>query len=618
MMRTEYYPGAVVVLGIFLRRFCSRYVDVSGAIVQTIIDGLTSSYPLKIPLCFAVSTNAGLFREMPEILREMLIPALIGVLRTQSKSLVHWVCRALWSLLLEGRIDCFPPLSALLEAVMIVPARAARYLFSFFGDYLGQVPDAAAALRDFVSSVMNDPNSSDELLSEAVGMAKSLLKRGGCDHFSQNAIEASKRLLRSDCTEAYDVALGFIGSCIRRGFAVPLGDVRLRVIAIVTGEIAVVQKVRIAFAYFLAKIPQIEFPCNVVHVFFAEPDGSEARIMALMILRKIWQSLDKEHLRALANEVFSAVKASTSPDFVNEVFGFAHDLLGRSPYPEKELGDLARAAVQGRLRVFGNAPPYTATMGKEGMCGFLKAYVEKVTHKARKIVAAVIHWIIRASDEMVVPLLQIIVIGYNAHVLDSNLAGITFRHLLDVARDDGLGNREVHQIIAFADTIRHKYTLSGNELFVCLEEIWHGRSDDKKFVKSIIPVFLKLMADGSAAPESSETFEEIVDIVYSEEYHLDYPCLMGYFVVMADREMRVQGFPKAAILLFLRFLTKTTVALEGLHFKMKLLVNMHRCLKHLSRRQRVIMRSVEQSYSSNSVLASRLSRLLSSSKLPQF
>jgi hypothetical protein len=92
-----------------------------------------------------------------------------------------------------------------------------------------------------------------------------LLKKGKVEELFEAGVDAA------DAPESFDVALGFIAACIKRGVQVPLAPLSDRLIAIALGEIEVIPKVRVAFGYYLAKISDIKFPLNAVHVLLAQP-----------------------------------------------------------------------------------------------------------------------------------------------------------------------------------------------------------------------------------------------------------------------------------------------------------------------------------------------------------
>jgi hypothetical protein len=248
----------------------------------------------------------------------------------------------------------------------------------------------------------------------------------------------------------------------------------------------------------------------------------------------------------------------------------------------------------------------------------LKGYVARFAPKARWIVTAVVRWLGRAPVDAVVVVLEIVIVGFNARLLDAASGAIAFRDLMEILRDERLSSADLRHSLGFLAALRQRFELDRGELLQCLADIWRARSREGKIAKFITPLFLSLVAEGGALPASSDVFSDIAELIAAQEYHFDFPHLLELFVLMLDREIQVPGFPKEAAVIFALFLTKPRNALQAIGVEPRLLKEMHRCFKQIARRQKVVMRALEQAYAANPEMAARLQQVLTAPKVPAF
>jgi hypothetical protein len=220
---------------------------------------------------------------------------------------------------------------------------------------------------------------------------------------------------------------------------------------------------------------------------------------------------------------------------------------------------------------------------------------------------------------MLLPFMDVVIARFNGQVLSPTLAEMVFRDLIDCAADEELSLSDIRRVVKFTFSLRKTFNLDGNALLHCLEEIWEEKFEDHKIAKFILPLFLELIASGVATPgESCEAFDSVAEQVIAEEYKLNYPHILSYYVRICDRQIQVADVIRNTALVFARFLTKPRDILLTMGFDVKMLDEMHRCIKMIAKHNKSIMQVIQLSYAGHPKLGLRFTQLMSSSKPPPF
>jgi len=239
------------------------------------------------------------------------------------------------------------------------------------------VPESIGVLQRFVLRMLRAPDRETYKLAEAIGAMKIIWKQSEFDEVAGLGLQAAKELLMSECSETFDIAMGFIARYAKRVRRIDLSDVKARILAIANGEVPVAPKIRAEFVYHLAKVPKIEFPFNVIHFFLGTEENPNFQATAVTIVQKLLLRIEPDHLVALLSVILLSLKRSSDVAFVNACYSLALGVLELKSCPAQEMAELARLTMEGRLTIFNRTMPYGFDSIEIEYTSFLKAFVER-------------------------------------------------------------------------------------------------------------------------------------------------------------------------------------------------------------------------------------------------
>jgi hypothetical protein len=610
---TEFYPGAIFSLSIFLDRFLNMYEENETGIIQVFTDGLDSRYPLKTPLCFGVTRNAALFAKHPEVVQYSLLPSLLRCVVSYTKGQVEWAFRALGRLLSKSS-SVFPLIDAILALFKSVTDDAIPSFFRFLTEFKQAVPAASSTICRFVASMMTG-GWRPLIRSEALGVAKLFLKRKEFEELAGRRLRVAMALLMGPLEDAYVPALAFIATALKWGEG--FGDLKKaapRILAIATADLPVSPKVRIAFLGQLARIQAIDFPFNAVHCFLGDESNSEFQTAAVIVVQKLLRRFDPDHLVALFGVVLFSMKRSTFLSFVNQAYSLAEDLVNFG-VASADVENLVRVTMLGRLSIFNGVPPYLGEGGAVAFCPFLKAYVDKFPQLSGWIVQALVRWIPR----LVVPIADVLLVTLRHDLIDPFKAREVLTIMGDEISEEGYKFDEVRPVVNFCLRLRQKFGFELGVLTSCLERLWENHHQKESFVRFLMPLLLEVFTDNTYFRDiHPRVMADIVHILVTQRYTLDIPKMLSYFVQIHDRAVPFPDRDDFVAHVFVTFLIRSQEGLDDLDFDVVTLKDMHRCFKHIAKNNRAALRDVEQGIAGNPALAARYKVLLKAGQRPEF
>jgi hypothetical protein len=284
--------------------------------------------------------------------------------------------------------------------------------------------------------------------------------------------------------------------------------------------------------------------------------------------------------------------------------------------PNRDALELLYAAMQGRLAVMKRSQPYNYNSPRFELFLFLRTFIARFPGQSRWIASALLRWPARVSAVMLPPVCGVLRVALEQRLLAGNEARTLFEALSGRLDDDDPA--AVRAVIKLLGRLRRALALGPGELLTLLERVWESHARDPAFVSWLAHEFLELFSEKGFDIEGDfAIFGEIAEAVARGQVE-DEPRVGQALVEMVANRVPFANLDRGCALVFVRFLTRNTSVLTRDGFEMELLVEMHRTLKLIGRRNRSASRAVEKANEDNSVVKYRLKQFLKADKLPEF